>query len=306
MSAALPQVAAIVVTFNSARHLPGLLDSLPAGLEGLTWRLVVVDNDSSDDTIALCRRLSPDAQIVRTGRNAGYAAGINAGMAAADADAYLLMNPDVRLGEGCVATLLASLGPGTGIAVPRLTDAHDELIWSQRREPTLARAWADAVLGAQRAGRIGTLGEVVTDSDRYLRPSATDWAEGSVQLISDACARACGSWDESYFLYSEETDFHLLARDVGLGVRYVPNAHAQHLEGDSGTAPALWSLLTANRLRRFRKRHGRAASTAYWAALVLREGTRSIRGDSIARAALRVLLSPARLRAERGPEWLAE
>ena len=99
------------------------------------------------------------------GRNAGYAAGINAAVRAAPPhSAILVLNPDVRLMPGCVAELLDALRPGTGLAVPRLVDAKSELIESMRREPTVLRAWGDATLGARRAGRYPAFGEVVTDA----------------------------------------------------------------------------------------------------------------------------------------------
>ena len=77
-----PRVAVVVVTYNSAGPLPGLLATVAEGLAGVRHHLVVVDNDSADDSVELTRRLAPDATIVQTGRNAGYSAGINAGIAA--------------------------------------------------------------------------------------------------------------------------------------------------------------------------------------------------------------------------------
>jgi N-acetylglucosaminyl-diphospho-decaprenol L-rhamnosyltransferase len=299
-------VAVAVVTWNSAEVLPGLIASLPAGAGDVPYRLVVVDNASCDDTVAVARRLAPEATVLQTGRNAGYAAGVNAAIAEThDSPAVLVLNPDVRLLPGCLPTLLAALDePHTGIAVPRLTDADGALIHSMRRRPTLLRAYADAVLGATAAGRWPALGEVVTDPGRYERDARPDWAEGSTQLVSRACLDACGPWDESYFLYSEETDFHLRAGARGLGVRYVPAAGAQHLEGGSGTSPRLWALLTANRLRLFSRLFSRPETALYWVALMLRESTRAVRGDAIARAAVRTLVRPSLLRAPRGPAWL--
>lgn len=299
-------VTVAVVTWNSAEVLPGLVASLTDGAAGVPHRLVVVDNDSRDDTVAVARSLAPDALVLQTGRNAGYAAGVNAAVAATpDAPAVLVLNPDVRLEPGCLAELLAALArPGTGIAVPRLVDGAGDLVLSMRRRPTLLRAWADALLGATRAGRWAPLGEVVTDPAAYDADARPDWAEGSTQLVSRACLDACGPWDESLFLYSEETDFHLRAGALGHGLAYVAAARATHLEGDSGTSPRLWALLTANRLRHFAAGASRPAAAAYWAALVAREATRAARGDAIARAALRVLVRPALLRAQRGPEWL--
>jgi N-acetylglucosaminyl-diphospho-decaprenol L-rhamnosyltransferase len=300
-------VAVVVITYNSGSVLPGLLESLPRGLEGVSWHLTIVDNASSDGTADLARRLAPEARIVQTGRNGGYAAGINAGVAAADPHtAVLVLNPDVRLMAGCGRELLRVLRePGTGIAVPRLVDGHGRLITTMRREPTLLRALGDVVLGARRAGRFGVLGEVVTNEQCYLRPTRTDWAEGSTLLISGECWRRCAPWDESFFLYSEETDFALRARDAGLVTRYTPSATAVHLEGESRTSPGLWALLTMNRLRLFARRHGPVATACYWAALLLREATRSLLGHAIARAAVRALLSPSRWRETPGPASVA-
>jgi N-acetylglucosaminyl-diphospho-decaprenol L-rhamnosyltransferase len=296
-------VAVVVVTYHSESLLADLVASLGPGLAGVDWHLTVADNDSRDGTVAALRRLAPDATIVETGANLGYAAGINAAVAAARPHtAILVLNPDVRLEPGCAPTLLATLRqPGTGMAVPRLTDARGELIPTMRREPSVLRTLGDAFLGAERAGRFRSLGEVVTDPDRYAAPTTTDWAEGSTLLISAECWRACAPWDESFFLYSEETDFALRARDAGFLIRYVPDARAVHLEGDSRRSPGLWTLLTVNRVRLYRRRHGPLPAAAFWAALLLRELSRAAIGRRPSRAAVRALLSPRRLRQTPGP-----
>lgn len=307
MSGPRDHVAVVVVTYDSADVVPGLLASLPAGLGDVEHTVVVVDNGSRDDTVEVVGRLAPEAVVVATGRNGGYAAGINAGSARVpQATAVLVLNPDVRLAPGCVPELLAALPrTGAGIVVPRLDDAHGELIASRRREPTLRRALADALLGAERAGRIGDLGEVVTDVSAYAVEGPTDWAEGSTLLISGRCRDAVGPWDESYFLYSEETDFALRARDAGFATWFVPTAHAVHLEGGSAGNPGLWRLLVANRLRLYSRRHGRVATGAFWLVLVGREGSRALLGKHTSRAALRGLLSPRYLRQTPGPHSVA-
>ena len=296
-------VAVVVVTYNSASVIAGLLASLDAGFEGVPYHLVVVDNASSDGVVELVRELAPDALVVETGRNAGYAGGINAGVAAAGPHtAIMVLNPDVRLHRGCVATLLATLRePNTGIAVPRLSDGNGELIASQRREPTVLRVLASAVLGARRAGRFGALGEVVTAPDRYEASAVVDWAEGSTLLISAECWARVGPWDESYFLFSEETDFALRARDVGLATRYTPLASAIHMEGGSSTSISQWPLLVLNSVRLFRRRHHLAHSAAFWFAVLARESSRALLGKATSRRAMLALLSPAKLRERPGP-----
>lgn len=300
-------VAVVVVSFNSAAVLEGLLHSLHEAFAGVNWHLVVADNASSDNSVAIVRSVLPQATVVQMGGNRGYAAGINAAVAAAGQHtAVLALNPDVRLGAGCVPELLRAVRePGVGIAVPRLRDARGQLIESMRREPTLARACGDAFLGARRAGRHPILGEVVTDHTLYATERDTDWAEGSTQLISAECWQRCGPWDESYFLYSEETDFELRAKDAGLSTRFVPTASATHLEGGSGTNPPLWALLVANRVRFYSRRNGIVRGSLFWLITLIRESSRAILGKKTSQAAVAALLSPRRMREVPGPHSVA-
>ncbi|WP_232343956.1 MULTISPECIES: glycosyltransferase family 2 protein [Actinoplanes] len=296
-------MAVVVVTYNSERLLPDLIASLGPGLAGVGWHLTVADNASADDSVGAVRRLAPDATVVEMGRNAGYAAGINAAVAKAGPfSAVLVLNPDVRLTPGCITTLLEVLRKdGTGIAVPLLVDGDDRLIHTMRREPGTFRVLGDALLGAVRAGRYPAFGEMVTDERLYADERLTDWAEGSTVLISAECWNRVAPWDESFFLYSEETDFALRARDAGFATRFTPAARAVHLEGDSKVSPGLWTLLTLNKVRLYGRRRGKVAASAFWAALLLREASRAALGKEPSKMAARALVSPARMREAPGP-----
>lgn len=290
------RLTVVVVTHNSAHLLPDLIASIPAAMGDLCWELVVVDNDSVDGVAETLERLLPEARLLTTGSNAGYSAGINTGhAAAARPDALLVLNPDVRLGPRCAELLFdAAVGQQRGIAVPRLIDEEGRLIESLRRRPSVLRSWAGAVLGTRRAGRIGLLGEVVTTPQAYTRAGLTDWAEGSTQVISAQCWQRVGGWDESFFLYSEETDYHLRAAEAGFGVWFVPEAEATHLEGGSAN-PRLWTLLVLNRIKLFARGHGRAAVAGFWAASVWHEAVRAVGGRPASRAALAALLDLRRV-----------
>ncbi|AUG76355.1 glycosyl transferase family 2 [Kitasatospora sp. MMS16-BH015] len=292
------EVAVIVVTWNSAEVLPGLLDSLDRGLLGVSWELTVADNASADQTLSVVRSAVPSARVVQTGYNAGYAAAINAALASvAPSRAVLILNPDIRLAEGCVATMLRELDtPGTGLVVPLLTGEGGGLTHSLRREPAVLRAWGEALLGNRRAGRWPALGELVTTEAAYRTTTTADWATGAAMLVSTDCVAACGPWDESFFLYSEETEYALRARDLGYATRLAPTARAVHLEGDSEVSPRLWTLLTLNKVRLFRRRHALPATALFWTATLLREGSRALLGHTRSRRAAAALLSPARLR----------
>ncbi|MFV2100560.1 glycosyltransferase [Micromonospora sp. LOL_024] len=296
-------LAVIVVTYNSAAVVPGLLDSLGPGLAGLRWQLTVADNASSDGTAETVRRLMPVARVVETGHNGGYSAGINAAAAAAGPfTSVLILNPDIRLAPGCGRHLVdLQRRGGDGIVVPLVTMADGGPEHTLRREPTVLRALGDAFVGAERAGRLPVLGEVVTDPAAYRRESTSDWAVGSAMLVSGRCWSACAPWDESFFLYSEETDFALRARDAGFPTRLAPAARATHIGGDSRAAPWMWRLLTLNKVRLYRRRHGRVATAAYWAAVLLRELSRAALGSPTSRAAAAALLRPGSLREAPGP-----
>lgn len=286
------RVAVIVVMYNSEQLLPDFVDALDEGMAGVSYELLAVDNASPDASARVMTELAPSATVVSTGRNGGYAAGINAGRAAAKPHtAILVLNSDVRLRPGCAAELLRRLRhTGVGIAVPKLVDGQGGVIDSMRREPTVLRALGDAILGAQRAGHFRRLGEIVSDLGQYEREQLTDWAEGSTQLISSECWEVVGPWDESFFLYCEETDFDLRARDHGFSTLYVPTAEAVHLAGGSGVSDSLWTLQVTNRIVLFRRRNTAAATAVYWCGTLLRECTRAMLGRSNSAAAARGLV----------------
>ncbi len=302
MSAAVePVTTVVVVTFNSARHLPGLLASLDAGLADIgPWSLVVVDNDSSDSGLELLGRLRPEAQIVRMGRNAGYAAAINAGLAGAPPGPALVLNPDVRLRPGCAARLLAAFDdPRVGLAAPRILAPDGRTSWSIRRDPSVLRVWAESLLGGHRAARLG-LSEMVAEPARYLASHDVEWATGAVVAVSAACRSRVGEWDESFFLYSEEVDYFQRARRAGFTARFVAEAEAEHESGAYGTDVELWRILVRNRIRLFARHHGPVATTAFRAGLAVGELLRAPR-SAAHRAGLRSAVTTELRSATDGP-----
>ena len=289
-----PDVLAVVVTYDSADVVARCLQSLDAAAGRLRMDVVVVDNASTDETLDRVAAARPGTAVVRLPRNSGYAAGVNAGaVRAAATTALLVLNPDVRLAPGCVERLQARLArPGVGIAVPRLEDDHGRLSASLRREPNVLRSFGEAVLGVPRAGRVAALGETVSDPEAYDVATQADWASGCALLVSPACRRAVGLWDESFFLYSEETDFALRARDLGFALQLEPTAQAVHLGGDSTTSTQLWPLLLLNKVELYRRRHGSRRAAAFRGGLLLNELLRTLLGSPVHRAGLRAALQP--------------
>ena len=165
-----PEVDIIIVAYNSAHVICDLLDSIPAALGTITAKVIVVDNDSTDNTVEVLRARD-DCYVVQSD-NVGYAGGINRGVKeSSGAGALLVLNPDVRLHEGSVAPLLAALRqPGTGIVAPKILSDKGGLEFSLRREPTMIRA-----LGLMRIG-IPSASEYVQELEAYEHPHVVDWA----------------------------------------------------------------------------------------------------------------------------------
>lgn len=292
-----PDVLVAVVTYNSATLIERFLRSLPEALAGVgTTHVVVVDNGSSDGTVALVRATAPWATVVELGANRGYAAGINQALRrSSPRRGVYVLNPDAVPSPGSVARLASAVqsDAGLGLAVPRILDAEGSLKLSLRREPTVARALGEALLGGRRASRLPFLGEVVGDTTRYVNGATADWATGAAMFLAPRTVETVGWWSEDYFLYSEETDYALRARDAGLRLGLVADATVAHPGGEQSTSPWLWSLAAVNRTRLYRSRHRALPSTAYWLAVLLNEALRAHRGPTH-REAVRALVRGVR------------
>ena len=222
--------------------------------------MVVVDNDSTDGTPDLLSHLT-HLRVLRT-INGGYAHGINVGMEnTPEAPAWRILNPDLRLAPGSARTLLESLEERVGIIGPKVVDSEGRLVPSMRRRPTLLRA-----LGLSDRPAFA---EYVVAPEEYEITQDADWLLGAVLLVSRECAVEVGAWDESFFLYSEETDFCLRAAAAGWHTRYQPRAYAVHTGGGSGRSGRTHAMQILNRVRLYTRAHGGIASSAYYAIAVL-------------------------------------
>lgn len=281
------EVAVVIVTYDSAAVVGDLLDSLPGAARSCTTSVMVVDNGSTDRTVQLLEERA-DVTVVRS-TNRGYAAGINLGVESSPpSEAVLVLNPDVRLAPGSIDVLLETMRTtGAGLVAPRVLETDGEVFRSLRREPTLRRAAGLAFLGHP------ALSEYVTEPEAYARRHPVDWALGAVLLVSRACHDAIGGWDESYFLYSEETDLCLRARDAGWQTWYEPMAVATHIGGGSGQSGATHAMQIVNRVRLYARRHGRGRAVPYYALVLASELSWMVRGETKSRASIRALLRPS-------------
>jgi len=286
-----PPLSVIVVSYNSGSVLPGLLDSIAAGMEGIdNYEVVIADNNSSDDSIAVAVGHPVVPRVLAMARNAGYAAGINAEAATVGDDAdILVLNPDIRLHCGSVKRMRGALrNSSVGIVVPQMLHEDGTLSKSIRREPSLLSAWSEALVGGRLAARLG-LGEMVDDHALYHAGGPIEWATGAAMFITAAARRRVGEWDESFFLYSEEVDYFLRLRRAGLHAVYAPDARVIHIGGDYQRSTFLSALLTTNRIGYFARHHSAGESFVFRLGIVLGELIRSP-ASPVHRASLKAAL----------------
>lgn len=282
----------VVVTYNSADVITPMLDSVEAAAGDLPARVVVVDNGSTDATRELVERRT-DCRLVCS-ENVGYGAGVNRGVAAlaaspgGDGGPILVANPDLHLAAGSVRALVAELRrTDAGVVFPLLRDGHGDIARSLRREPTIGRS-----LGRGDSG-VPLLSEVVNEPAAYRTAHGVEWATGAAMLVSRECFTRLGGFDESFFMYSEETDLCLRARDAGWQVRFTPHAEATHAEGGSGRNPDLYAIQVLNRVRLYARRHPLPAALVFAGLALARETVHAARGAADSRRAVQALLRPS-------------
>lgn len=292
--------AVVIVTYNNAGDIGALLQGLRAETADLALRVLLADNSSQDGTLELVRATHPDVLAFATGGNVGYAAGINASLRrAGDSETIVVLNPDLTVGRGCLKAMLDRMRTSkAGAVVPQIQDGAGRTSPTLHREPGVSRALGDALCGRRAPGRPGWLASTDFHPESYAHAHTVEWASGAALMVSRPLADSV-AWDESFFLYSEETDFFRRLRICGGSVWYEPSAAMTHEGGGSGKSPGLNALMAVNRIRYIRKYHSPAYSAVFRAAVILSELLRCWKPER--RGVLRTVLDEATWTALPGP-----
>lgn len=275
-------LSVVIVSWNTRALILACLDALGAAVGPLRAETIVVDNNSTDGTPGAIRAAHPDVRLIEPGRNRGFAAGNNAGLAAARGDFLCLLNPDTLPAPGSLAALVTFLRehPLIGAAGPRLLnpDGGEQAVGFAF--PTLAQIFLDFFpFGGRFAA--SRLNGRYPDAPRD-RPFPIGFPLGACIVARRAAADATGPLDEGFFMYSEEVDWCRRMTDAGWPIWCVPTATVVHLGGQStGQASArMFVELQRSRARYYRLHHRpgfvRAARLLTRAAM-LREALRAWR-----------------------------
>jgi GT2 family glycosyltransferase len=214
------RVCVVIPTWNGRELLDGALASFgEQRFEDVS--VVVVDNGSTDGTAEHVRTAHPGVELVALEGNRGFAAAVNAGIAACAAEYVALLNNDMELDPAWLAELVAALDgdPGAGSAAGKLRMLH---------EPGLLDGAGDLVTWYGATWRRGH-GE--PDRGQYDEPGVVASPCAGAALYRRRALEEVGAFDERFFAYLEDADWGLRAQLAGWRCLWVPSAVAYHLGG---------------------------------------------------------------------------
>jgi GT2 family glycosyltransferase len=251
-----PSLLILIVSWNTRDLLRDCLRSLqPTTPE---WDVLVVDNASTDDSVAMVRREFPSVRLIENAVNSGYARANNQGLRASTAPYALLLNSDTRATARAIDGLVAFMDahPEAGAVSPRLLRADGSAQpFAFGGDPTLPYLLRRSAL------------RVMTG--RYLHDWATertqpvDWVSGACLLVRRTAIEQVGLLDEDFFMYFEDNDWCLRLRRAGWKNYYHPAQAIVHLGGQSlARNPQAQSAYEASLRHFYRKHYGAVAELA--------------------------------------------
>jgi hypothetical protein len=226
-------VAVVIPNYQGERWLPGVLESIAAQTVAPA-EVVVVDDGSTDGSLALLASRFPAVRVIALGSNGGFARTANAGIAAVGAEAVALVNTDVVLAPDWLERAVAALAtsPRTVAVATKMVDLDD---------PSLLYDAGDVL---RRDGACEQRGRFERDEGRYDAPGEVFSACAGAALYRRAAVLEAGGFEERFGTYLEDVDLGLRLRLAGGRCRWEPRAVARHAGGGSSGAlrhgPGAW------------------------------------------------------------------
>jgi GT2 family glycosyltransferase len=224
-------VTVVVVAYNSRAVISHALESARASRDaGIVEECLVVDNDSSDDTVELVHREHAWCTVIENEENLGFGRANNIGISRARTPYVLLLNPDAALEQAGLARLVSFLdeSPRAGAAAPAIRQPDGRWQFAgdllSPRDVVLEAIGHPSALQRRRTIRAGEA------------PFRTSWLCGAVVLVRKSLLDAIGRFDPRYFLYFEETDLWQRALRAGWELWAIGEAVAWHRQGGSTKA----------------------------------------------------------------------
>jgi GT2 family glycosyltransferase len=223
-----PYFSVIIVCFNNRAILPSCIDSIYRTVDRSRLEIIVSDNGSTDGSDRLIRERWPDITLIENGKNLGFAAAVNRGIAAARGNYIVLMNSDAQLMPDALETIGRFMDehPDVAIAGGGLMNPSGSPQNSAAAFPGMATEFGlkpllKLLFPRRFPGRA---------TGRHA-PFDVDSIIGALMVVRMDAVRRVGGLDEDYFFFLEETDWCLRMKRTGMRVVVVPEARIIHHQG---------------------------------------------------------------------------
>jgi GT2 family glycosyltransferase len=296
MTQTLYDASIIIVSFNTREILRECLQSVDREAAALSVEILVVDNNSSDNSSEMVEQDFPHVKLLRSGTNLGFGAANNIALQQARGRYFVLLNSDALFQPGALQLAIRHMdeSPDCGLGGARLIGRDGSWQPSARCFHSLL---GDAIVLTGLAAKypesklFGNFDRTWADQNQ---PAMVDWVPGAFAIIRPAAVAKTGFFDPDFFLYYEEVDLCRRIKQSGYTIWYWPDVVVVHIGGESSrqlktlqisskaAQVILWRMRSA--LLYYRKHHGPQAyfvklleTTLYRATVVRNRFSRSPR-----------------------------
>ncbi len=244
-------VSIIIVNYKSKEKTLACLKSIAeADMDGLLSEIIVVDNNSEDDSAEVIKKIYPKVKIIKSEKNLGMGGGNNLGIKAAQAEFILILNPDTIIKKDAIKILhnFIKSDEQIGIAGPKLLNPDNTLQYSCRRFPK----FYTPILRRTFLGKFAKnhLDNFLMKDYSHKEIKKVDWMLGSCLMVrKNILNKINNGFDERFFMYFEDTDLCKRVWQAGFKVVYNPQAIVIHNHARA-SAESPWYLFFLNKLSR--------------------------------------------------------
>lgn len=231
-----PLVSIIIVHYRVKEALFSCLRSIKKYEDGVSYEVIVVDNDEVPTIGLMLKKRFPWAKYVSTQKNIGYGAGNNRGAEIAKGEYLFFLNPDTLFHKNTMQLLLSFFKKhkDTGIAAPLLLNKKEE---PYSLQGTMELTPINGFVSLSFINKFFPRNPIsrkywLFDWDKK-DPKEVSVVPGTAFMIKKDIFVSIGGFDERFFLYFEESDLCKRVKDIGYTIYMVPKAHVTHLWGES-------------------------------------------------------------------------
>jgi GT2 family glycosyltransferase len=249
----------VIVNYNTKALLKKCLDSIYKYSGSLNLEVIVVDNASTDDSVAMVKSNFSQIKLIANSRNTGYAFANNQGIKESTGDFILLLNSDAEILPGCLLVMIEYMRryPQIGIAGCQLLNPDRTIQPSVRRSPKL---WDQIIILTKIHNFFPAVIKNYLYSDfDYTQEAQVEQIMGAFMLIRREVINQIGTLDQNTFFWFDDIDYCNRARQAGWQIVYTPIAQIIHLKGytaDKNLALAKQKMFVKSLLYYFKKYHG--------------------------------------------------